>query len=103
MKMVFQIALLYFLIFSSIACKKNTPGAETRSFYMGVTPWQADFTEAEVNNSYDFINNHCDIVSHHFDDGIPMTSFSKTTRCHPLFYRKYKQEKQKPPQAKKFF
>lgn len=38
---------------------------------MGVTPWPADFTVQEVNNSYDFINNNCDIVSHHFDDGIP--------------------------------
>ena len=38
---------------------------------MGVTPWPADFTDAEVTNSYNFINNHCDIVSHHFDDGIP--------------------------------
>ncbi len=38
---------------------------------MGVTPWPADFTVKEVNNSYDFINNSCDMVSHHFDDGIP--------------------------------
>lgn len=44
---------------------------DTRNFYMGVTPWPADFTVAEVTNSYNFINNHCDIVSHHFDDGIP--------------------------------
>ncbi len=38
---------------------------------MGVTPWPADFTINEVDSAYQFINDHCDIVSHHFDDGIP--------------------------------
>ena len=38
---------------------------------MGVTPWPADFTQAELNNAYSFINNECDLVSHHFDEGIP--------------------------------
>ncbi len=52
------------------SCKKKAE-EPTRSFYMGVTPWPADFTEVEVNNAYSFINNNCDIVSHHFDEGIP--------------------------------
>jgi hypothetical protein len=58
----------------TISCSKNDDSitsTEKRSFYMGVTPWPADFTVAEVETSYAFINNHCDIVSHHFDDGIP--------------------------------
>ncbi|MBK6634026.1 MAG: hypothetical protein IPG38_06675 [Chitinophagaceae bacterium] len=38
---------------------------------MGTTPWPADFTVAEVDTAYRFINEHCDIVSHHFDEGIP--------------------------------
>ena len=38
---------------------------------MGVTPWPADFTSAEIDSAYQFINHHCDIVSHHFDEGIP--------------------------------
>ena len=38
---------------------------------MGVTPWPADFTDAELTKAYDFINQHCDLVSHHFDEGIP--------------------------------
>ena len=38
---------------------------------MGVTPWPPDFTSTGDNLAYDFINNHCDFVSHHFDDGIP--------------------------------
>jgi hypothetical protein len=38
---------------------------------MGTTPWPADFTIPDVDTAYQFINNHCDIVSHHFDEGIP--------------------------------
>jgi len=52
-------------------CKKTADTPETRTFYMGVTPWPADFTVSEVDSAYRFINDHCDIVSHHFDDGIP--------------------------------
>lgn len=55
-----------------VSCDKNTPANDnTRSFYMGTTPWPADFTAEEVDTAYAFINNHCDIISHHFDDGIP--------------------------------
>jgi hypothetical protein len=61
--------LLFFLV-EIIACKKKTP-EQTRSFYMGITPWPADFTQLEVDNAYLFINNNCDLVSHHFDEGIP--------------------------------
>ncbi len=38
---------------------------------MGTTPWPADFTASELDSAYLFINQHCDIVSHHFDDGVP--------------------------------
>lgn len=60
-----------FVLLGSGGCKKKEPVAETRTFYMGTTPWPADFTISEVDSAYQFINNHCDIVSHHFDDGIP--------------------------------
>lgn len=53
------------------ACKKKVQPEETRSFFIGTTQWPADFTEAELNNSYNFINNNCDIVCYHFDDGVP--------------------------------
>src|SRR5438046_946534 len=53
------------------ACKKKNDTNETRSFYMGVTPWPATFTPPAVSDAYRFINEHCDIVSHHFDEGIP--------------------------------
>jgi hypothetical protein len=57
----------------NFGCTKNTGSVvvEQRSFYMGTTPWPADLTFAEVDKTYQFINNNCDIVSHHFDEGIP--------------------------------
>lgn len=65
-------SLLYLLLLlSAVSCKKNETPEATRSFYMGVTPWPADFTEADLNAAYGFINEHCDIVSQHFDEGIP--------------------------------
>lgn len=52
-------------------CTKKKTQEESRSFYMAVTPWPADFTPEAVENAYQFINEHCDMVSHHFDEGIP--------------------------------
>lgn len=66
-------SIIFSLSFLLLACgcKKNTDTHETRTFYMGTTAWPADFTVSELDSSYKFINEHCDIVSHHFDDGIP--------------------------------
>ncbi len=38
---------------------------------MGVTPWPANFNAQAVSDAYRFITAHCDIVSHHFDEGVP--------------------------------
>ena len=62
------------LLFSAssllLSCRKEKAPQE-RSFYMGVTPWPADFTFEEVDSAYRFIDASCDLVSQHFDDGIP--------------------------------
>jgi hypothetical protein len=54
-----------------VACNKSSSSPPGRSFYMGVTPWPSNFTQPAELSAYAFINTHCDIVSHHFDDGIP--------------------------------
>lgn len=71
-----KIILYFSCIFFFINCSKEKDEdviipAETRNFYMGVTPWPGNFNFADLDIAYDFINNHCDIVSHHFDEGIP--------------------------------
>lgn len=71
MKKILAIILLVPLGCFHLGCSKNKTTEPSRSFYMGVTPWPADFTIDEVTASYDFINSHCDIVSHHFDEGVP--------------------------------
>ena len=38
---------------------------------MGFTPWPYDFTSEAVENTYHNINEHGDIIAHHFDEGIP--------------------------------
>ena len=64
--------LLLSLSLLTIGCSTTESNvSEKRTFYMGVTPWPADFTSAEIDSAYQFINHHCDIVSHHFDEGIP--------------------------------
>jgi hypothetical protein len=52
-------------------CTKKKTADQSRSFYMAVTPWPADFTREAVDDAYNFITQHCDMVSHHFDEGIP--------------------------------
>jgi len=65
--------LLFFvgILLLSNSCKKESLKYDTRSFYLGVTPWPPDFTATGYNLTYNFINDNCDIVSHHFDDGVP--------------------------------
>ncbi|WP_159780571.1 hypothetical protein [Flavobacterium sp. 9AF] len=65
-------ALYIFLFVLLFSCKPDdTIIEENRKFYMGVTPWPANFTSQDLEKAYDFINTKCDIVSHHFDEGIP--------------------------------
>lgn len=52
-------------------CTKKETTEQGRSFYMAVTPWPGDFTQDAVDDAYNFISQHCDMVSHHFDEGIP--------------------------------
>ncbi len=68
---------IYLLLFCFVgvlfigSCKKESLPNQIRSFYMGVTPWPPDFTTKGYNLAYNFINDNCDMVSHHFDDGVP--------------------------------
>lgn len=95
-------ALLFLLLFS---CKKKdrVSQAETRSFYMGVTPWPADFTLNELDSAYSFINSHCDIASHHFDDGIPYEEAFNNLPMPANFVQDVQVRKNKTAAGKKIF
>ncbi|MEO6668835.1 MAG: hypothetical protein ABIN36_05125 [Ferruginibacter sp.] len=59
------------LLLCCLSCSKKVNQAESRNFFMGVTPWPAAYSTLAQDEAYAFINDHCDIVSHHFDEGIP--------------------------------
>ena len=58
------------LLLLTSSCGKKSETA-TRSFYMGSTPWPADFTLPDADTAYAFLYQNSDIISQHFDDGIP--------------------------------
>ena len=70
---------------------------------MGVSPWPADFTIEEVDNAYNFINNNCDIVSHHFDDGIPYEEAFTNKPMPSRFQQEIQNRKIKTAAGKKIF
>ena len=70
MKQIGAILLLLVLLFA-VACDKEPFYQDKRSFYMGMTPYPPDFNDKSENIAYDFIDSHCDLIAHHFDEGIP--------------------------------
>ena len=103
MKILILVPIGTLLLFWMTACKKENENSETRSFYMGVTPWPADFTVNEVDSAYNFINNHCDIVSHHFDDGIPYEEAFANQPLPASFQQEVQTRKMKTAAGKKIF
>ena len=97
------IAFCLFCSFGITACRKNKTTDLRRSFYMGTTPWPADFTISEVDTAYNFINNHCDIVSHHFDDGIPYDEAFHNQPMPQAFQQEVQTRKTKTSAGKKIF
>lgn len=68
MKRPFLCLVLVILVL--LGCRKDTASDKSRGL-LGVTPWPADFTLEEQQKALAFISADCDLVSHHFDDGIP--------------------------------
>lgn len=67
-------SLIIFLI-SSCSKEENPivepPPQATRTFYMGFTPFPYDISNEAVDYVYDKLETDADLISHHFDDGIP--------------------------------
>lgn len=99
--------LLFLFSVLLVACSSNDDTnpieVENRSFYMGVTSWPADLTIDEVNKAYEFINTNCDIVSHHFDDGIPYQEAFTNATIPAEFVQDIQTRKSKTAVGKKVF
>ena len=44
---------------------------DTRSFYLGFTPFPHNITTTAVQDVYTKLKNDADMIAHHFDDGLP--------------------------------
>ncbi len=66
---------LIILLISSCSKEENPivepPPQATRTFYMGFTPFPYDISNEAVDYVYDKLATDADLISHHFDDGIP--------------------------------
>jgi len=59
------------MISINYSCKKKPFEEISRNFYMGATPYPPDYTDRGDALVYNFINTNCDLIAHHFDDGVP--------------------------------
>jgi hypothetical protein len=79
--------LVLIIIVVIIKCNKDNPvinpKENKRSFYMGFTPFPYDITSEAVLYVYNKIATDADIISHHFDDGIPWIEALAGTDFHP--------------------
>ncbi len=46
-------------------------GPTSRPFYMGFTPFHFSWVEDRISETYQMIDDHGDLIAHHFDEGVP--------------------------------
>ncbi len=78
MKNKYKLLLILSLVFIVISCKKKYPTysidytiPDTRSFYMGFTPFPYDLSLEALEQSYQNALNNGDIILIHLDNGVP--------------------------------
>jgi hypothetical protein len=47
------------------------PAPPTRTFYLGLQPWPYDVTQAAVDQTWQYLYTNTDIISEHFEEGVP--------------------------------
>ncbi len=60
----------FFCVVNLSASLVNASG-DSRSFYMGFTPFQYSWVEDTLTTTYQQIDKHADLILHHLDDGVP--------------------------------
>lgn len=77
MKRIKLLLILLSLVFLFTGCtKEENPVVEpplqaTRNYYMGFTPFPYEISSAAVDYVYNKLATDADLISHHFDDGVP--------------------------------
>lgn len=75
-KNIFLLFVSLFLCLNLSCTKEENPIGDppppaTRNFYMGFTPFPYAISNEAVDYVYDKLETDADLISHHFDDGIP--------------------------------
>ncbi|MFA3782443.1 hypothetical protein ABRY23_05190 [Melioribacteraceae bacterium 4301-Me] len=73
LKLFFILSIIAQILLNSCNLRDvvTPPTGNTRSYYLGFTPFPYDVTAGSLDTVYLKIKNDADIISHHFDDGIP--------------------------------
>lgn len=71
----------FFLVFLVLNCSSNSNAEQhqERSYKMGFTTWSYGPNVEDVNNTYNFIENHADIYAEHIDNKIPWNAWINNT------------------------
>lgn len=99
--------IIFLTILFLFSCSKEeeivNPEAQTRSYLMGYTPFPYAISNEAVAFSYEKIAQETDIVSHHFDDGIPWNEALRDTDFHPNILADWQFRKTNTPANHKIF
>ncbi len=80
-RLIVLLSLLTVLVIRAGAAWGQPP--DHRSFYMGFTSWPYDFTPEAVDETYDAIEAHGDLIAFHFDHGVPWPEAASGAPFHP--------------------
>jgi hypothetical protein len=106
-------AILVFVVLMSV-CEKGSWASQipqrdrakrnkSRVFYMGFRPFPHTFTDKATEEAYNFVNEHSDIICHHFDDGIPWEAAYKGKPYHKEILKHIHVKKEQTAQDKKIY
>lgn len=73
---------------------------ESRSFHIGMGPWPYAFTQEALDETFDLVAAHTDLVMHHFDWGVPWPEALAGGPYHPSVESQlsYRASKRRPGQ-----
>lgn len=103
-------ALVAFAALSFSACETDAPAQDLppasnrlHQTAMGFTPWPSDLTEAGVDRTYEFIHQHANLITHHFDGGVPWEEALKGERFPKHLREDWELRRSRTPEAFKSF
>ncbi len=106
MKLLLSVIISICLILLLINCSKEEnpvkdPGPPKRNFFMGFTPFPYDISSQAVDYVYNKLATDADLISHHFDDGIPWNEALHGDDFHPNIITEWQYRLSRTPASHK--